>query len=878
MNILRKLLGNNAVLSEPPAPAAATAAAAGDEPSKISKEEQLRSELTGADAARLTELALTDKRAAMRLLAAEDLAATGAPRATWEDIARTWTDKDRRLSRFAKERVHAYEHQAQIEARAAALHAEFSTLLDKPAVDVMRLIELDARYDALIKDAAKDAPKGAPTNTFGDLAGLRTQVGARIETGQQAQRELIAIEREADAARLALVAQQTVADPLVHAALAERFGAVDAHGVPAVIVEHARKALGALEALTQSAVARGVAEGAARELLARIEALKVETSEETAAESTTETTDETAAKTTAKNTEVRNALKAEIAATELPRDLKDKVTHAFTLRTGNAEQIEREAARQAEHALSDAERAERKAAQAQRVSAQKAAENAARDAQTAEITTLVDATEAHLAAGEAKAAIKAADAIKRARSAAEHLPGPLRARFHAIETEVLKLEGFSRDVAKKRRGELLSRAQKLPELKLNIDMLRSEVQALQTEWKKLDADSGGAPRKLWDEFHSATNKAYETVTLYRAAKTAERDENLKVKEAALAEIEALAAGAASETPDWKTIAAKRGQVVRTWYDLGGVGRKEHKPLQARMDRAVKALDASLDAERSKERARRQALIDQVETARVRAEAERPAELDARDRAWPALLDAMQVSQDCQKQWNVRSSPLPLPRKEEQALWEKFRKLGNTVFEMRAQAREAVKVQVQAERAAAAEREREARAAADARQARERDKWNVLAELDGLLGAAEQQLAAAGDVSTLNEKITVTVARLDAKHAAHKGLAARIALVSAAHATTGTAANAVANVAANAVANAAVAAKRRAELLLDLELALNIPAQPGEESARRARQLLLLSNTLKNRGARTEPRDMLLDLVAQPGAPIPERLTQIAAKL
>ena len=874
MNILRKLLGNNAVLSEPPAPAAATAAAAGDEPSKISKEEQLRSELTGADAARLTELALTDKRAAMRLLAAEDLAATGAPRATWEDIARTWTDKDRRLSRFAKERVHAYEHQAQIEARAAALHAEFSTLLDKPAVDVMRLIELDTRYDALIKDAAKDAPKGAPTNTFGDLAGLRTQVGARIETGQQAQRELIAIEREADAARLALVTQQTVADPLVHAALAERFGAVDAHGVPAVIVEHARKALGALEALTQSAVARGVAEGAARELLARIEALKVETSEETAAESTTETTDETAAETTAKNTEVRNALKAEIATAELPHDLKDKVTQAFTLRTGNAEQIEREAARQAERALSDAERAERTAARAQRVSAQKAADKAARDAQTAGITTLVDATEAHLAAGEAKAAIKAADAIKRARSAAEHLPGPLRARFHAIETEVLKLEGFSRDVAKKRRGELLARAQKLPELKLNIDMLRSEVQVLQTEWKKLDADSGGAPRKLWDEFHSATNKAYETVTLYRAAKTAERDENLKVKEAALAEIEALAAGAASEAPDWKTIAAKRGQVVRAWYDLGGVGRKEQKPMQARMDRAVKALDASLDAERGKERARRQALIDQVETARVRAEAERPAELDARDRAWPALLDAMQVSQDCQKQWNVRSSPLPLPRKEEQALWEKFRKLGNTVFEMRAQAREAVKVQVQAERAAAAEREREARAAADARQARERDKWNVLAELDGLLGASEQQLAAAGDVARLNEKITLAVARLDAKHAAHKGLAARIASVTAAHATTGTAAN----VAANAVANAVVAAKRRAELLLDLELALNIPAQPGEESARRARQLLLLSNTLKNRGARTEPRDMLLDLVAQPGAPIPERLTQIAAKL
>ena len=847
MNILRKLLGNDAVLSEPPAAKAAPEPAPPQ--SQASKEEQWRAEIAGADTAKLTELALTDKRAGLRLIAAESLAATGAPRPTWEEIARTWADKDRRLTRFAKEQVHVYEHQAQIELRAAALHADFSALLDKPAVDVMRLIELDTRYDALVREASaeqsKNALKPAPTNSLADLAELRIRVGARIETGQEAQRELIAIEREADAARLALVAQQTVADPLLHAALSDRFNAVDTNGVPAVVITHARKALGALEALTQSAVARGMAEGAAREMLTRIEALDPA------------------------DADARTALQSEITGMELPADLKDKVSHAFAARTGDAEQMERLAAREAERAQSEAERAlgdagraERKAAQAQRANAEKAA----RLAQTAEITALITETEAHLAVGEAKAAIKAAEAIKRARAAAEHLPGALRARFHAIETEVLRLEGFARDVAKKRRGELLARAKKLPELKLNIDMLRSEVQTLQSEWKTLDADSGGAPRKLWDEFHTATNKAYETVTLYRAVKSAERDENLKVKEAALAEIEALAAGAVSETPDWKTIAAKRGQAVRGWYDLGSAGRKEQKPLQGRMDRAVKALDAALDAERAKERNRRQALIDQVEAARARAEAERPAELDTRDRAWPALLDAMQVSQDCQKLWNARPAsanpPLPLPRKEEQALWEKFRALGNTVFEMRAAAREAAKAQVQVERAAEAEREREARAKADARRAQERDKWNVLAELDSLLGAAEAQLANGAAPADLSEKISAMQTRLDAKHAANKGLVVRIAAVAAGQAINPDAAR----------------EKRRSDLLLDLELALNIPAQPGEESARRARQLLLLSNTLKNRATKVEPRDMLLDLVAQSGRPAAERLARIAAKL
>jgi hypothetical protein len=111
---------------------------------------------------------------------------------------------------------------------------------------------------------------------------------------------------------------------------------------------------------------------------------------------------------------------------------------------------------------------------------------------------------------------------------------------------------------------------------------------------------------------------------------------------------------------------------------------------------------------------------------------------------------------------------------------------------------------------------------------------------------------------LRDKVVATAARLDAKHAAHKDLSARIQA-----ATDG---------------RTLPAGKHRLELLLDLELALNIPAPAGEESARRARQMLLLSRTLKNRATRTEPRDMLIDLVAQPGAAAPERLSRIAAKL
>ena len=969
MNILRKLLGNDAVISEPAPPAVAPPAAA---PSPAAKAELLRAELAGADLARLTGLALTDKRAAMRILAAEALGALPTPRETWETIAHIWVDKDRRLSRMAREHVAAFARQADLEARAAALTGDFAALLDKPSIELTRLIELDSAYDQLKADAAKDAParsvssKGAsatlvsapvdaptmsPTKGFEALTALRQQIGTRLEAGQDAQRQLIAIAREADAARLALVAQRTVADPLVHAELAERFAALDASAVPPVIVARTHKALVSLEQLVQSALARGAAELACRDLLVRIDLLDPA------------------------DGDARRAMEDGILAAGLPQDLLVRAKDAYDLRVGGADaerlRLERETQSAARNAQKESRHAESKAA------------NEA-------LVTLITETEAHLAAGEAKAALKAVGAIKRHRADAERLAPALRARFHAIETEVLKLDGFAHDVARTRRAALMERVRKLPELKLNIDMLRSEIQTLQNDWKALDAEAGGAPRKLWDEFHAATNKAYETVTLYRAVKAAERDESVKAKEAVLVELEALvasvttgvasgvtsgvtsgvASGVASDiasavtegvaaqvnpeatptanalaapqigdaaghaadadgavdsavepaadtgagraatvvatraqkpaAPEWNKLAARRGELVRRWYDLGGVGRKELKALQGRMDRAVKQLDAALDAERGRERGRRHALIAQVEAARVRAESERPADAGVNDRPWPALANAMQVAQDCQKQWNQRLSPLMLPRKEEQALWEKFRTLGNSVFEMRAQAREAVKAKHGAERelqtahiaalrallqetdrgtiqtrltelqsawrqlAVRPERgaERQYDDAITAvkthlgalKRRDERSVWDALLDLDAAMAQAEQQPGA----PEWAEKLAAIVPRLDPKHAAHPGIATRRAAV---------------------LDGKAVAAKtQRSDLLLDLELALGIPVQPGEEAARRARQMVLLSTTLKDRGVRREPREMLFNLIAHPGSTERRRLEAVIAKL
>ena len=326
MNILRKLLGSDAVISAPLPPVTTAAPAL----TPAEKEAALRAEIDGADAARLTEIALTGKRAALRLLAAEALAALPTPRETWEAIAHTWSDKDRRLSRLAREHIAAFNRRADLDAHAAALTQDFSALMDKPSIELTRLIELDAVFDQLKADALKaDALKAAPTNALEALSALRAQVGTRLEAGQDAQRQMITIEREADAARLALIAGQALADPLLHAALAERFGALTASAVPVVIVERTAKALNALEQLVQSALVRGAAELACRELIARINTLDP------------------------LDTAARIELEAAIVATQLPQDLLVRAKDAYDIHTGGADAAQRAA----ERAAGDAARA-----------------------------------------------------------------------------------------------------------------------------------------------------------------------------------------------------------------------------------------------------------------------------------------------------------------------------------------------------------------------------------------------------------------------------------------------------------------------------------------------------------------------------------------
>jgi hypothetical protein len=922
MTFLRRIFGEDAVVATPaPAPtpsaAAKAAAHAAGEPAR---EALLRAELEGADADKLTAFARDDKRAAMRLMAAEALVQTGAPKEVWESIVAAWQQKDRRLSKLAKEQLASFRSADDFHGRAAKLEADFSALLDKKPTDLTRLAEADRAYELLKTDARKLALEA----DLQAIAVVRGAIAERLESEQGAQRAVLDIEKLAHAVTAGLVAGTAKPDLAQHAELSEKLQALDVSAVPAAVVQRAHTALTNLQATLQAAV-------------------------------------------TQESADARAAQDAE---------------HAVQAQASAADTEKAKEARKADDATRKAKAKE----------------------QEAKLETLVAALETQLASGEAKSALKRVAEVKAMRQVAEHAPGAWRARFHVVEGELLKLEGFARDNARVRRDELIEKAKKLPELALPPDALATEIQSLQTQWKAIDAEVGGAPGKLWDVFHGATDVAYGRVKAFRAVKAAERDVHAKAKETMLAELEAMAvhlaplpikvakpavkvpkaaaatgavspsietaapeadavaevtteaiSGATSAvvtdvkaevatevtaeaapvtavvpTPaeaavqpspaieplpvteatapaptgetDWKALQNARAEAVKKWFDVGSVNRKEQKGLQDRFDTVVKRIDKALDGERAKEKRRRETLLASVEAAKAKAEAERPEHVDPKSQAWPALLDAMRVAQEAQKKWNERATPLQLHRKDEQKLWDKFRGVCNVVFEMRSAARDSVKAAFQADREKHALKIAEIRALSsiidekalntalteaqtawralgrpdrgaerqydDAIEAarkqltalkrdKQRGAWRMLAALDTALTALE---TTPGDEALKASADTARVA-CDAKQVAHAGLVAR---VKAAHA--------------GAPLVATKGAPTKADLMLDLEMALDLSSPPEEATARRARQMAQLANAMKNRTARAEPTALFMDFMAIRGAVDAARLERIVARL
>ena len=287
-----------------------------------------------------------------------------------------------------------------------------------------------------------------------------------------------------------------------------------------------------------------------------------------------------------------------------------------------------------------------------------------------------------IAAGDVRGSRNAATKLFQ-QFTAKRFPKLEEQRLNELDGEVKRLESWLKWSDGQARDGLMAKAEALKNLPQPPDVLAKEIRAIQEEWKALDKKNGGAPKPKWDKFNAVCKEAYAPAKAHFDALRKQRNENASGREKIIESLHALADEAAAplaegQVRDWVDIEKRKSALFDQWKKGGGVANAAWEALDKKFDVALHKLDAGLDAAREPEIARRKRLIAEAEEL-----ANATPSREVTDRAITV-----------QRRWAAeRPQGLPhLRRKDEQRLWDEFKKHTDAVFKARDTQRDQMKAQ------------------------------------------------------------------------------------------------------------------------------------------------------------------------------------------
>lgn len=243
-------------------------------------------------------------------------------------------------------------------------------------------------------------------------------------------------------------------------------------------------------------------------------------------------------------------------------------------------------------------------------------------------------------------------------------------RLQVLQPRIAELRGWRRWGTNRSRESLIEEVESLPGNELEVPELAQRIQAARATWKEMDSTAGGAPRALWKRFDRACEQAYAPVRAHQQAQAEQRQRNLEQGEALCQELEQLVASTDwSGQPDWRELSRASQRFQQRWRQLGPIERRQRKRLERRFQTAHESLQQQLRPQLERDLARRRDLIGQAQAL-----------LDSAD-SRAAVDEVKRLQQRWQPQ--VLGS-----RRQEQALWKSFRSACDQVFERRQAEREA----------------------------------------------------------------------------------------------------------------------------------------------------------------------------------------------
>ena len=282
--------------------------------------------------------------------------------------------------------------------------------------------------------------------------------------------------------------------------------------------------------------------------------------------------------------------------------------------------------------------------------------------------------EAEVGEGHGKASAGAAAALRQAlKEFGKLIDSPLENHAHAALAAAGELEGWQRWRADQLREELVAKAEgllKRPEGQaIGGRKMQENLRTLREQWKQ--TDQGGVPNHtLWKRFDEACNEAHKVVEAWLEKVKSDAAEHKAQRMALIEEVNAWAeANRVALDNDWKGFSRILHQFGDRWRDGGHVGEKVFAELQPLWKQAISNAAAPLETLQAQSLVNRQAMIEEAKVLG----------------AAPMLrVDAVKA---LQQRWQAEAHIVPMDRRQEQKLWDAFRKPIDDAFNRKTQERE-----------------------------------------------------------------------------------------------------------------------------------------------------------------------------------------------
>lgn len=290
----------------------------------------------------------------------------------------------------------------------------------------------------------------------------------------------------------------------------------------------------------------------------------------------------------------------------------------------------------------------------------------------AEMLRVLGVLERELAEGHGKATPKAAADVRHLLKSQGRLMGTeLEAKAHAVLAQAGELEDWQRWRADQLREELVNKAEALlqaPEgQRMGGRKMQETLRSLRDQWKTTD-QGGQANHALWKRFDAACTEAHKTVEVWLTQVRQQAEAHKAQRLTIIDELKAWSVAHTGNT-DWKAQVRELHAFSERWREAGHLSEKAFAELQPVWKAAMHEAHAGLEAAQAQSVARRQALIE---------------EAVALGAAPQLRIDAVKA---LQQRWQSEAHAVPLERKQEQKLWDAFRKPIDDAFARKSSERE-----------------------------------------------------------------------------------------------------------------------------------------------------------------------------------------------